>query len=419
MVGFAAPMSGRRAAALTEWLFAGLAAAALLWLSDLLVPSARAPFPGHGERFAAMAAAPLAFDGAFPQRLLWPLLAHAAGWLGVTPVGCSQLANGALLAVVCWFARRRGLPWPEALLVTACLAASDLVLVYKPMACFSDPLNLLLLVLCVHHAGRPLVFWGLVLLASFSHELVFHFAPWLWWLRCRAGGLPVREALAAAAVLAAHLSWRVLVAAAGSGAYDARYYLENAIWLPWGLPALWGLWALAVLAGFGPLLVAVVRALARGEHGLGGRTGAWLFLAAVLSLMVLAYDVMRFAAFVGVPLLLGAVALARSRRGAAILVGLLAAQLVSWPWLHPAPDQPGGAGLWQVWPAAMALLGDGHGIDTPARALAFAAALLQRTAGVWWSAAGYAAAITALGLWLARYANPDGGAPRTMRNASA
>lgn len=413
-------MPGRRAVALTEWLFAGLAGAALLWLSDLLCPPALAPFPGHGERFAAMAARPFAFDGAFPQRLLWPLLAHAAGWFGVGAAAFAQVCNGALLAVVAWFARRRGLPWPGALLVTACLAASDAVLVYKPMACFSDPLNLLLLVLGVHHVGRPRVFWGLVLLASFSHELVFHFAPWLVWLRVRAGGAPRREALAAAAVLAVHVGWRLVVAAAGSGAYDARYYLENAIWLPWGLPALWGLWALAALAGFGPLLAAVAWGLRSGEHGLGGRLGPWLFLGGVLSLMVLAYDVMRFAAFVGVPVLLGAVALASRPRGSAALAGLLAAQLVAWPWLHPVPDQAGGAGLWHVWAAAVALLESGHGIDTAARALAFTGALVGRTAGTWWLAGGYAAAVLGVGLLLARYVvAPAGGAPRTMRNASA
>src|SRR5436190_2273883 len=133
-------MAERRslARALADWLVAACAGAVLLWLSNRLVPPAPVPFPGHGERFVEMAADPFAFTGMFPQRILWPVLAHVAGWLGVGPIGFSQLCNGALLAVVIWFCRRRGVTWLGAALVGAAVAVSGAVLVYKPMTCLSD-----------------------------------------------------------------------------------------------------------------------------------------------------------------------------------------------------------------------------------------------------------------------------------------
>src|SRR5688572_28142396 len=175
----------RPAARRVEWLVTACAGAVLLWLSDLLVPPSTVPFPGHGERFVVMVEAPLDFAGMFPQRILWPLLAHAAGWLGLGPVAFSQVCNGALLAVVFWFCRQRRASRLAAGVVTAAVAVSGAVLVYKPMTCLSDSLVLSLLLLAVHFVARPYAFWGIVLLASLGHEMVFFFAPWLVWLRCR------------------------------------------------------------------------------------------------------------------------------------------------------------------------------------------------------------------------------------------
>ena len=129
-----------------EWLVAAVVGAVLLLLSNLLMPPAAAPFPGHGERFAEMAQAPFAFAGEFPQRVLWPLLAWLFSYVGVGVVLFSNLCNGALLAVVYWFARRRTGAQGLAFLVTAAVAVSGAVLVYQPMMCFSDTLNLLLMV---------------------------------------------------------------------------------------------------------------------------------------------------------------------------------------------------------------------------------------------------------------------------------
>lgn len=346
-------MHSRHRQQLVDWSVAGLVGAVLLLLSNLLVPPPAFPPEGHPARFAEIAADPFAFTGMFPQRILWPLLAHVAGWFGLGPVGFSQVCLGGLLAVVFWFARRRGAGPLDAGLVAALVAASGAVGVYKPMACMSDPLNLLLLVLTVHCVARPFWFWGLVLLASLSHEMVFFFSPWLLWLRRAAGGTWAGAGGALAATLAVYAAWRFLVRAltpvgAPVVAYDAAYYIENNFWVPWGLPTMWALWALVAAAEFGPLLVLAALAAGRGERVLGGRVGIALFTACVLALMLLAYDVFRFATFLFLPVVCGALAGLGLAHGRAILVVLLAGACGSYAWQHPIPSEQGGRAFTDV-----------------------------------------------------------------------
>jgi hypothetical protein len=358
-------MDERRRHALVEWIVAALVGAVLLLLARLLVPAAPAPpATSHGEHLAAMVAAPFAFDGKLPHRVLWPLLAHVAGWLGVGPVAFSQVCSGALLAVVCWFARQRGASWLGAALVAAAVAASGAVLVYQPLVCWSDQLVLLALVLLVHFAARPVVFWTIVLLASLAHEMVFFFAPWIVWLRLRAGGSLARDGTALAAALAAYAGWRWLVAALatddpGRPGYGLRYYFEQNFWVPWAMPAMWLLWALVVVAEFGPLLALVVAGWRRGElaPAMGGRAGPWLYLACMASLMLLAYDVMRFAAFWMVPLVLAGVACARTARGRLVLAAFVAAAVPIYRWQHPNPAEAGGRVFTEVSADVLPLVG--------------------------------------------------------------
>ncbi|MFK7740665.1 MAG: hypothetical protein AB8H80_10105 [Planctomycetota bacterium] len=338
------PSASGRAKAQLLLLAAALIGSALLWLSDWVVPPAQAAFPGHGERFAAMAQEPFALTGDFPQRKLWPVLAWLFSFVGVSAPVFTQICSGALLTVICRFARVRTGRWDAAVLVTAAMAASGAVLVYKPMACFSDTLNLLLLVLLVQHAARPAVFWPLVFLSALSHELVFFFAPWLVYVRCRNGGLWWREGLLLVVVLAAYLAFRAPMA----GSYGIAYYFDKNFWVPWLLPALWSLWLLVVVVEFGPLLLLAGFGLGRNgalaeRQALGGRWGLLLYLGGLLPLMVLAYDVMRFATFAFLPVLLGGVALARSALGRLLLLGLTAAAVVLYSqFTHPNPMEQGG-----------------------------------------------------------------------------
>lgn len=336
-----------------EWLVAAVVGAVLLLLSNLLMPPAAAPFPGHGERFAEMAQAPFAFAGEFPQRVLWPLLAWLFSYVGVGVVLFSNLCNGALLAVVYWFARRRTGAQGLAFLVTAAVAVSGAVLVYQPMMCFSDTLNLLLMVLLIHFANRGRVFWSLVLLSAFSHELVFFFSAWLIYLRLCNGGRLWPEVGCWAVCLLLYGGFRVALKVTGNtGEYDSAYYFENAFWVPWGLPAIWALWGFVVVVEFGPLLVALFFASRRGllmqPSAMGGRWWPWLFFSSLLALMLLAYDVMRFAPLVFAPVLLALVALARSYRGPLILSALILSQVGCYAWLHPNAAEQGGRQFTEV-----------------------------------------------------------------------
>jgi hypothetical protein len=428
-------LHGDRPSRVLEWLFAAAAGALSLFASDLLVPPAQAPFAGHGQRFADMVAHPFAFgadaaaSGAvapFPHRILWPLLAHGAGWLGITPVVFTQVCSGALLAVVFWFCRARAATWLDALLVTAAVAGSGAVLVYKAMACYSDTLNLLLLLLAVHHVRRPVPFWALVLLGALSHELTLFFAPWLLWQRVQNGGAWRRDAIALAAVVGLYGGWRLLVNLLGGGAYSASYYFDNAFWVPWLLPALWFLLLLVVLAEFGPLLVLLAIDHRRGAAGMGGRIGMWLYLCCIPPLCVFAYDVMRFATLLGLPLVLAGVDLLRSLRARVVFVTVLAAQLAVYAWDHPVPGQQGGATFTRVAGDMFArVLQPGRVQDRKSMAFADAVAVSRESWELHWptalGVAGLFLATAALGWLLARYvgtASAAGSTPRTRQNAS-
>lgn len=332
-----------------DWLLALLGGVALLWVSNLLVAPESVPFPGHGERFVAMVEDPLAFTGAFPQRILWPLLAHVAGWCGIGVLAFSHGCNAALLVGVLLFARSRGLGWLDTLLLGSAIAGTGAVQVYKQITCYSDSLNLLLMVAMVGLVRRQAWFWGLVLLASFSHENVFFFTPWLLWLRWREGARWRSELPWFVGAFVVHVGWRWFVSAeSGGGSYGFLYYLQNNFWVPWLLPALWFLWLLVTLAEFGPLLAVLVWGARTQRRTAVGLT---LFVGSVLLLMVLGYDVMRWAAFFVVPLVkLGADLLQRPR-GRAVFACLAAAAIAVHAWQHPVGSLAGGKTFTHVGPA--------------------------------------------------------------------
>lgn len=412
---------------LVDWLAAALVGALLLWASNLLVAPATVPFAGHGERFAAMVDHPLAFTGDFPQRVLWPLLAHVAGWFGLGPVGFSQLCSGALLTVVCWFARRRGLGWFDAVLLTAAVAGTGAVQVYKPITCMSDSLNLLLMVAMVAVAARRTWLWGLVVLASFSHETVFFFAPWLLWLRMRTGARLRGELPWLGAAVVVHVAWRMVVTAqGGGGSYGFWYYLTHNFWVPWLLPALWFLWLLVAFAEFGPLLVLLVWS-ARERRDVAIGTG--LFVACVLVFMVLAYDVMRWVAFLVVPVVVAGSELLARGRGRAVFMGLALGAIGVHVWQHPSTALTGGSTFTHVGPSAFGrvaqLAGQGKVKEAEPMTLADAWWVTRESCAEHWFVVLVVVlatlATTVLGVLLVRYvgtASAAGSTPRTTPNAS-
>ncbi|MBK8097088.1 MAG: hypothetical protein IPK26_08275 [Planctomycetes bacterium] len=328
-------------------LVAAIVAFAALRASDLLQPPSPTPFPGHGAAFAAMSVDPLAFAGGFPQRILAPLLAHLVGLDGARFPLFQQLCSGLLLAVVFLCCRARGAGIGGAIAITVAIAGTGAVQVYKLLAGYSDSLNLVLLLIAAQCGHRPVVFWGSVLLAAFSHEMVFFFAPWLLWHRHRHGGVWWRELSVLLAIAGLYKGWRMYVAAVATGqAFDATYYVSNNFF-PLGTAWLWGCLLLMWLVLYGPLLLVFVWAWRTDALG-WGRLGPLLFLAGMAVMFVFAYDVQRFCNFIFVPLALACVPFL-ARRGTAVpfAIAWLAA-LGIYRWQHPPPGAAGGALLTEV-----------------------------------------------------------------------
>src|SRR5262245_8418792 len=160
-----------------------------------------------------MAAQPFAFAGDFPHRILGPLLAQALGLAGdrywLFAWGCNWL----LLAVVFDCARALGARPADAALATLAVALTGAVQAYKLMVGYSDTLSFALLLLAFRLRARFAAVWCLVLASAFAHEMVFFFAPWLFYQRLRAGGRWWREAAALGVVAGVYEAWRLSVAA--------------------------------------------------------------------------------------------------------------------------------------------------------------------------------------------------------------
>jgi hypothetical protein len=413
------PSASRRPAA--EYFEAAAAGALVLGAAALMTVPSTTPFAGHGHDFALQSADPLSLTGAFPQRILWPLLAWATGLEGGRSPIFSQVCNWLLLATVFWFCRRRGAVAANALLITLAVGLTGAVQLYQVLTCHSDTLNWVLMLLLVHHVSRPLVFWPLVLLTALSHEMIFFFAPWLLYVRREAGGRLPLEIASLAAVVAIYQGWRLFVKGVGKvQGYDVAYYLHNH-WLPWGTPGLWLLWIMLLLVEFGPLLAVIGWAWRTDRLGVvpgrSGRWGPWLYLACTLSLMVFAYDVHRFASYAFLPLVLGSLRFLELPSSRPVYVVLLGATVVSYVAMHWVPL----AGGWVYHFASDRLLHALH-VDGVADYSRFFTVFLP---GVWWQASCFAVAaagIAALSVGLARrFPQPEGGAAgalRTNRSAS-
>lgn len=399
---------------LTTWLTAAVVGAVGMLLASLLTAPVSVPFAGHGESFAAQAVDPLSLVGKFPQRILWPLLAHFAGLVGIGPAAFSQVCSGALLAVVFWFCRVHGARAIDALLVTAAIAATGAVQLYQVMTCHSDTLNWILLLLLFHHVRRPVLFWVLVLLSALSHEMVFFLAPWLVYQRCRNGGSPRREIGALLVTGFVYWLWLQIVKSVGSGPTFSPWYYVTENWLVLGTLGLWLLWAMLLVIEFGPLLAIVVRGVRTDRLGMG-RWGVWFYTACVLSTMAFAYDVQRFACHAFLPLVLGSLAfLAANGAVRAVYTGLLVLGVGAYAALHWIPGQAGGWPFDRAWSLVLEF-----GTHAPGTRHRFFTHVIPHAWPAVLAFTAAAAAIVATGLWLARRfpGGPQDGR-RTNRSAS-
>src|SRR5262249_39554883 len=144
-----------------------------------------------------------------------------------------------------------------ATLATLAIALSGAVQAYKLQVGYSDTLSFALLLLAFRLRTRSVAMWCLVLANAFAHEMVFFFAPWLFYQRLRAGGRWWREAAVLGVVAGIYKGWRLFVAAhALVPTRDANAYFAT-MYLPWGTLALWVALLLLWLVEFGPLLAVV------------------------------------------------------------------------------------------------------------------------------------------------------------------
>src|SRR5262249_26678874 len=243
--------------------------------------------------YGAMAAQPFGVAGDFPHRILGPLLAHALGLAGDRYWLFSWGCNWLLLAVVFDCARAGGARPAGASLATLAVALSGAVQAYKLMVGYSDTLSFALLLLAYRLRARSAAVWCLVLANAFAHEMVFFFAPWLFYQRLRAGGRWWREAAALGVAAGVYEALRLVVAwrlsvAAPPPVRDANAYFAT-MYLPWGTLALWVALLLLWLVEFGPLLAVVAWAMRAGLQG-HGRFGPALYFGGLLSTMAFAHD---------------------------------------------------------------------------------------------------------------------------------
>jgi hypothetical protein len=314
-------------------LLAAAVAAAAVGLAALLQPPLHAAYVGDGENYAAMALQPFAFVGEFPHRILGPLLAWALGLAGARfwlfSLGCSWL----LTAAVFDYARARAARPGDAAMIALAVALTGAVQTYMVLVGYSDTLAFVLLLLAFRLRAHFAAVWGLVLANALAHEMVFFFAPWLFYQRLRAGGRWWREGLALGAVAGVYALWRAFafahatVPVRGSGAYG---------YWPWGTVALWCGLLLLWLAEFGPLLLVIAWAVRAREQG-HGRFGPLLYFGGILATMAFAHDFQRFHGFLFLPLVLASLSFLARPRARGVYAVLLIATAVCYGVLHPRP----------------------------------------------------------------------------------
>lgn len=317
---------------------------AVYLLTCLLQPPGPLPADGFGHEWSRMSMQPFAFLGQFPQRLLSPLLAHLVGLDGDRYHWFSRLLSGLLLATVFQFCRRRGRAVVDATLVTLAIGVSGAVQIYKGLVGFSDNLTVILLLLSVLVARHGALFWLLLLLNLTNHELVVFFVPWLWFVRWQAGGSWRVDAPSLAAVMALYFGYsRYVGAHAAHQAFNAGFFLENHF-LPFGTMWLCVLALVHWVSMFGPLLVVLCwhGAIPRPQHE---RVHTLLVLLGIAGIFGFAYDVMRHANILCVPLVIASSRLLEDRRARLPYALLVLAAIASTLWLGLPVGTGGGVML--------------------------------------------------------------------------
>jgi hypothetical protein len=306
------------------------------WCSCLLVwPDTTSK--GFGIQWEMMSQDPFGLVGQLPQRILAPLL----GWLS----GCGgqphyvPFTRGLavfFLVTIAFFCRRRGANWLDAALVTAAVALTSPIQMYKlHWVGYSDPLQYALCfwMLLASKRSAPL-FWGLYLLNLLTHELAVFLLPWFWFVRREAAMPWRRDAIGVAVSVGVYLAFYQWVKAnALQQAYSADYFLSHPLF-PGGSVVVWALAGVHWVVAFGPILAVIAWQQHRPEFG-RERRHLWLVLAGIVVIFCIAFDWNRHCNLVVIPLVLAALRfLAAGHRVAFVALATLGAVLMTvWnPW---------------------------------------------------------------------------------------
>lgn len=314
-------------------LVALLVAGAAYAVSCLLVPLHREPL-GFGVQWQMMSSSPFELLGQFPHRLLAPVLAYVLGLGGPGYLAFVRGLTVLMLAVVFLYCRQKQSRVIDAALITLAVALTGPVQTYKlNWVGYSDPLCYTLFFLMAMNARHTAVFWSLLLLNLFNHELAIFLVPWAWFLRQRAGAPWRRDLVWLGSVVAIYAVFYLAVRAIAKPLFSIDYFVAIPLF-----PA--GTLGVCVLAmthctfAYGPLLAVLAwhqRVAAYGRE----RLEPWLVLAGIAAIFCIAYDWSRHSNLIVLPFVLASVRfLAAGHR--AVFAGLLAAStLLSWaidPW---------------------------------------------------------------------------------------
>lgn len=324
------------------WPLALAVGLALFWLSDFIDPAVPATL-NFGTDFATMAASLPDLVGSFPHRVLSPLLGRGieemAARFGVQipywrfAHGCSVL----FLAVLFVAAHRLGArPWP-ALLLTASIAGTGTLLLYKGHVGYPEPMTFTLLLATMLAANSAPWFWFWQLLNLLQHEQVLFFWPWLLWWRRQRGGDWRADLIGLALVVGVyygfrHYVGRVAIAPAAAGAVRLTFghYTETlGKYFPVGTLGLAALNLVCTFIYFGFWPIVLIRDAVR--------RGAWrgafpllLFIFCQHAIFAVAHDTYRFTCFLFVPVLLAGARLAQERHGAWLVLAFGAATTLAY-----------------------------------------------------------------------------------------
>ncbi len=302
-------------------------------LSCLFLPAKTAPF-SMGLEFAAMSTDPFGWHGRFPHRVLGPAAAWLLGLGGERYWLFAHATVVGFLALVCFAALRGGAPLLGSALLTAAIAVSGAVEVFKDHVGYAEPASCALLLggaLLVRRTGW---FWAVQFLALLNHEGVVFLWPWLLWRKVRAnGGVRRGDVLGLAAAGGGYLAVRwAIFAAAPQPVLSAGVYaggpLTTATLCTWALAAI----SIAIYFGALPVLLAW-HARARGWRDAG--VPVLLALAGVFAMCTFATDMPRFLAYLALPLVAAGIALARLPHGSRWLAVIALATMVAIPLQRP------------------------------------------------------------------------------------